>query len=364
MKWKSNVEEGLGLVVSMQGLVFTGNNSAELRDFDLPKLKATEVLIRIKASGLCGSDFESFRSDRGLRGPDGSFIAAGHEPAGVVEDAGALVTHFVSGDRVFVYHILGCGYCHSCRMGYPVSCSSPARAAYGGHRNGGHAEFLIAEERSLIHLPDDVSFLDGAMLACGFSTAFSATRKASITAGDIVLITGLGPVGVSVAIIAAALGAEVIGIDVDADRAAKSKEYGVAHTIVERDERNALDQVDGITGGRRADVAIDCTGSDQARHLCLESVGMWGRVIFIGFGGGQLTIDVPRLVITKQLLLRGSWVSSLAESEDAVRLISRHNVHPDRMASETYDLAHGAEAYRSFNAGAPGKIAIVMTGDA
>lgn len=346
-------------MAEMRGLVFTGNNKAELRDFAVPTPKPTEVLIRISASGLCGSDFHSYRSDEGLRGPDGSFIAAGHEPAGVVQEVGSLVTDFGAGDRVLVYHILGCGYCHSCRMGYPVSCSSPARAAYGGQRNGGHAEFLVAEDRSLIHLPDEVSFIDGAMVACGFSTAFSATRKASITAGDIVLVTGLGPVGTSVAMIAEALGAEVIGVDLDANRAAKATEFGVAHTIVGGDEENVLREIEEITGGQHVDVAIDCTGSDQARHLCLASAAVWGRVIFIGFGGGQLTIDVPKLVITKQLLMRGSWVSSLAESEGAVRLIARRNVHPDRMVTETYDLAHGADAYNSFNAGAAGKLAIV-----
>ncbi|RMB60226.1 zinc-binding dehydrogenase [Tessaracoccus antarcticus] len=343
----------------MDGLVFIGNSKAEIRDFEVPAPGPTEVLIRIRASGLCGSDFHTYDTEEGLRGPDGAFIAAGHEPAGEVEEVGELVTGFSPGDRVSAHHLLGCGYCRSCLMGYPVSCSSSARAAYGGHRNGGHAEYLLAESRSLIHLPDNVSFIDGAMVACGFSTAFSACRKATITAGDFVLVAGLGPVGLSVAMIASSLGAIVMGVDIDRARAEKSREFGIVHTVSSSAEADAVEEVNHFTGGHRVDVAIDCTGSDAARHLCLEAAAVWGRVVFIGFGGGDLSVNVAELFIMKQLTVKGSWVSSMAESSEAVRLISRLNLHPDRMVTATYGLREGVAAYKAFKKGAPGKLAIV-----
>lgn len=343
----------------MRGLVFTGDSKAEIREFPTPVPTPTGVVLRIRASGLCGSDFHSYDTSEGLRGSDGSFIVSGHEPAGIIEEVGSLVSGFLPGDRVSVHHLLGCGHCRSCLMGYPVSCSSSSRAAYGGQRNGGNADFLLAEARSLIKLPEDVSFVDGAMVACGFSTAFSAIRRSSVTAGETVLVTGLGPVGLSVAMIADSLGAVVIGVDIDSERAAQSAGFGVSHVISDPSEAAVLEQVDTITGGEGADFAVDCTGNDGARLLCLNAAAVWGRVTFIGFGGGELTIDVPELVIMKQLTLRGSWVSSIAESAEAVRLISRTNLHPDRMITATYELSRGAQAYEAFSAGAPGKLAIV-----
>lgn len=346
-------------MTTMQGLTFLGNSRAELSTFDVLDPGPTQVLIRMKASGLCGSDLHSYVPGTGLRSPEGAYIAAGHEPAGVVVATGSLVSGFTSGDRVLAYHILGCGYCHNCRLGYQVNCSSASRAAYGGQRNGGHAEFMLAEDRSLIHLPAEASFVDGAMAACGFSTAYSATRKAAVTAGDLVLVSGLGPVGMAVALICADLGAEVIGVDPNSERAIAAEKFGVKHAVAETREDVALSEVLQLTDGKGCDVAVDCSGNDQARHLCLSGASEWGRVVFVGFGGTGVTVDAAKLIITKQLTLRGSWVSSIGQMEDAVHLIARRNLHPDSMIARTFALQEGAEAYELFAAGAVGKMAIV-----
>jgi threonine dehydrogenase-like Zn-dependent dehydrogenase len=347
-------------MTTMQGLTFPGDSRAALATFAVPEAGPSQVVIRIKASGLCGSDLHSYHAADGLRAPGtGEHIVAGHEPCGVVEAVGSAVTTFAPGDRVLAYHILGCGYCHNCRLGFQVSCTSPARAAYGGQRNGGHGEFMLAEDRSLIRLPEAVSFIDGAMVACGFSTAYAATRRAGVRAGDRVVITGLGPVGTAAAMICADLGAEVIGVDLNAERAAAAQKLGVTHALSMPGELEALEAIREITAGHGVDAAIECSGSDQGRHLCLAAAAVWGHVVYVGFGGSEVAINAPKLIIQKQLTLRGSWVSSMAEMEEAVRLIAHRDLHPDSMISRIFSLSEGAEAYKLFAAGAVGKFAIV-----
>jgi threonine dehydrogenase-like Zn-dependent dehydrogenase len=346
-------------MATMPGLVFLGGSRSELREFQVPEPRPTEVVIRVMASGLCGSDLHSYRSPDGLRSPrTGEFIVAGHEPAGVVERIGSQVTAFAPGDRVLAYHILGCGLCHNCRLGYPVNCTSPGKAAYGGQRNGGHAEFMSAEERSLISIPGQVSFIDGATVACGTSTAYAATRRAGIGPGDQVLITGLGPVGLAAAMFAADMGAEVIGVDPNVERAEFAKRHGVHHMAGGADPEETAEQVRELTGGRGCHAAVECSGSDAGRLLCLKAAATWGRVAFVGFGGTALTVNAAEVLILKQLSLHGSWVSSMAQMEDVPRLLRARDLHPDAMVTRQYRLPDGPEAYTAFDGGSVGKLVI------
>lgn len=345
---------------TMLGLVFPGNSTAELRELSVPDPAPTEVRLRIQASGLCGSDFMSYRSPEGLRNPGtGDLVIAGHEPAGIVDAVGSHVTAFAPGDRVLAYHILGCGFCHQCRLGYPVSCTSTSRVAYGGQRHGGHGEYMTAEERSLIALPPQLSFIDGATVACGTSTAYAATRRAEVRAGDRVLVTGLGPVGLAVAMFAADAGAEVIGLDPNLDRADFARQYGVHHLVTSTTEEEALEQIAEVTVSRGVSVAIDCSGSDAARQLALRAASTWGRVVFVGIGGGAMTVDAAEIFILKQLSLHGSWISSLAQMEEVVSLLRDRDLHPDAMVTTSYDLAESPGAYEAFSAGSVGKLVVV-----
>ena len=104
---------------------------------------------------------------------------------------------FKKKDRVIVYHISGCGLCNDCRRGYMISCTSKSRAAYGWQRDGGMSEYILADEKDLILLPDELTYTDGAQVACGFGTVYEGIEKIGISGNDQVLITGLGPVGLA-----------------------------------------------------------------------------------------------------------------------------------------------------------------------
>ncbi|MBA2682581.1 MAG: alcohol dehydrogenase catalytic domain-containing protein, partial [Ktedonobacteraceae bacterium] len=170
----------------MEGVVLPGNRQVSMQEFPVPEPDHGQVLIRMKASSLCGSDLRAiYRPQNQGVGPEAyAGVIAGHEPCGIIEQVGPGVRRFKAGDRVVIYHIAGCGLCRDCRSGWMINCTQPGRAAYGWQRAGGHADFLLADERTLVALPDELSYLDGAMVACGMGTAYAACLRANISGRD------------------------------------------------------------------------------------------------------------------------------------------------------------------------------------
>ena len=283
-------------------------------------------------------------------------MIAGHEPCGIVEETGPGVKTFRPGDRVIVYHIAGCGLCRNCRAGWYISCTSPERAAYGWQRDGGHAPFLLAEESTLVRLPDWLTYLDGAIVACGLGTAFAACVRAAVSGRDTVLVTGLGPVGMGASLLCRSLGARVLAVEGIPERRSLATTLGFEDVITPGSD--ALRQLMDATDGHGVEVAIDCSGNAQARRLCLEATREWGRAVYVGEGGTVEFSPSPHL-IHKQISLYGSWVCSLPQMEELVEHLVRWRLHPDVTVTHRFPLERGREAYEVFDAGGTGKVAIV-----
>ncbi|MBC8164192.1 MAG: alcohol dehydrogenase catalytic domain-containing protein [Roseiflexaceae bacterium] len=191
----------MGAVI--RGVLLPGQRQVELRNFAIPTPGQGQVLIKMRASSICGSDIRAIYREHLGHGPEAyQNVIAGHEPCGQIVDVGPGCRRFRVGDRVVLYHISGCGLCHDCREGYMISCSSPLRSAYGWQRDGGHAEYMLAEETTCVALPDALSYVDGALVACGFGTAYEALTRMQVAGRDRVLITGMGPVGMGAALLA------------------------------------------------------------------------------------------------------------------------------------------------------------------
>jgi threonine dehydrogenase-like Zn-dependent dehydrogenase len=329
-----------------------------MREFPVPDPGPGQVLLRMKASSLCGSDLRAIYRpiDQGVGAEAYQGVIAGHEPCGQIEKVGPGVRQFTVGDRVIVYHIAGCGLCHDCRGGWYISCSGDGRGAYGWQRDGGHAEYMLAEVQSLVALPDELTYVDGAMVACGFGTSYSACSRAGISGRDRVLITGLGPVGLGTAMLCQAMGAAVIGVEAVPERIELARRMGI-ETIVEPGE-GALPSLMEHSDGHGFEVAIDCSGNAQARHLCLEAAREWGRVVFVG-EGGTVSFEPSPLVIHKQLTIYGSWVCSITQMEDLVEHLVRWNLHPEQIVTHRFSLDDAQQAYELFDTGKTGKVAIV-----
>jgi threonine dehydrogenase-like Zn-dependent dehydrogenase len=344
----------------MRGVYLPGDRRIEIRQLPDPVAGPGQVVLRVHASTICGSDLRAIYREHLGTGPEAyQNVVAGHEPCGEVIEVGPGCRTVRVGDRAVVYHISGCGRCADCRRGYQISCSSPLRRAYGWQRDGGHADLLLADERDLVTLPAELSYLDGACVACGFGTAYEALRRAGVTGADTVLITGLGPVGLAAGMLARALGADrVVGTDPSPSRRADALRLGAASAAI--DSAEAADRLPELLGPDGADVAVDCSGAGSAQLMAVQHTRRWGRTVFVG-EGGELTLDVSRDVIHRQLTVLGSWVTSVGRMAELLTLLPGWDLHPDRIVTDAFSLADADAAYRLADAGTGGKVGIVPT---
>jgi threonine dehydrogenase-like Zn-dependent dehydrogenase len=349
---------------TMTGVVLPGNSTVELEEFAVPTPGPGQVLLKMRASSICGSDIRAiYRAHLGT-GAEGyrPGTIAGHEPCGEIVEVGPDCKESAVGDRVIVYHISGCGCCDDCRAGYMISCHSDHRAAYGWQRHGGHAPYLLAEENNLIHLPDNLSYLDGALIACGFGTAWEAITRIGVNGRDRLLVTGMGPVGLAAAMLGRALGAsDIIGVDTSASRLEFARRLGAIDHAVTSDEQ-ALDRILEITHGSGCEASIDCSGAPAARVLALKGTRQWGRCAFVG-EGNDVRFDVSPDLIHRQITLHGSWVTSIPHMSELTERLSRWDLHPDVTVTHKFNLEQADEAYRVAAEAQSGKVAIVFNGD-
>jgi threonine dehydrogenase-like Zn-dependent dehydrogenase len=311
------------------------------------------------ASTICGSDIRCIYHEHLGKGPEGyQGVIAGHEPAGQIVEKGPGCRSFQVGDRVIVYHISGCGICNDCRRGYMISCTnSQFRRAYGWQRDGGMAEFMIAEEKDLVRLPDQLSFADGAQVACGFGTVYEGLQKIGICGNDAVLITGLGPVGLAAGALARKLGAErIIGIDVLPERLELARNLGVCDVTLSAGPEN-VSQVLDLTGGHGVERAVECSANAQARATAISATRKWGKIVMVG-EGGTVTFNPSPDMIHDQKTIYGSWVTSTWLMEELVERLVRWNLHPEEIITHRMPLEQAGEAYALMASGRCGKVAV------
>ena len=315
---------------TMKGAILPGNSTVELRDFEIPKPRFGQVLIKTMASTICGSDIRCIYREHVGKGPEAYIpgTIAGHEPCGQIVEEGQGLRRFKKGDRVIVYHISGCGVCHDCRKGYYISCKSKYRRAYGWQRNGGMAPYILADEKDLIPLPEPLTYKDGAQVACGFGTVYEAIEKIGISGNHTVLVTGLGPVGLAALMLARAMGADkLIGVEMNDYRIDLAQKLGLADKIIKPGE-GALEEILEATGGHGAERAIDASANDQARQLAVRG-----------------TRD---------------WVTSLWKKEELTEHLVRWNIHPEKLITHEFPLEQAGEAYALMAGGNCGKVAVTF----
>ena len=344
----------------MRGVVFTGDSKLELIEFPDPTPGPRDVVLEIKASGMCGSDLKLYRPPAGAAfaalglKDSGAPVIAGHEPCGVV----AAVGHDVDprtvrvGDRVTLHHYQGCWTCPQCRTGWTQMCDRTA-IVYGVTGHGGHAPYMRAAVETVVALPDEVSFTTGAAISCGTGTAYGALLRLNVSARDTVAIFGQGPVGLSATQLAAAMGARVIAVDVSAERAQLAKDFGAAH-VIDASAEDPVEAIMALTNGKGAGKALDTSGAAAGRSAAVRCASAWGMVCFVG-EGGEVTLNVSPEIIRKQLTLVGSWTLSSAAQADCVRFIADHGIEVDKLFTDRWTLDRAEEAYKAFDKQAAGK---------
>ena len=344
----------------MQGIVFKGDRQLELRNFEDPTPGAGEVVLEIKASGMCGSDLKFYRSPAGeamkaLGFSSDAVVIAGHEPCGVVVAVGANVNPKQAriGQRVMVHHYRGCGACPHCSTGWQQLCVEGVKEVYGVTGNGAHAKYMKCPANTIVALPDELSFETGAAISCGTGTAWGALQRLELKGDQTIAIFGQGPVGLSTTQLAAALGARVIALDVSPDRLARAKEFGAAHVI----NPMATDPVAAIrelTDGLGAHATIDASSSPEARRQAVQSVRTWGKACLVG-EGGSMTLDVSPDMLRRQVTLIGSWTFSTVGQAECAKFIADREIDVDQLFTDRWKLDQAVEAYQLFDQQTTGK---------
>ncbi len=344
---------------TMRGAYLPGNSTTLLREVPVPEPGQGEVLLRMKASTICGSDIRCIYHEHLGKGPEGyQGVIAGHEPSGQIVKTGPGCRRFREGDRVIVYHISGCGVCGDCRRGYMISCTSDKyRRAYGWQRDGGMADYLLAEEKDLIGLPAPLTYADGAQVACGFGTVYEGLTKIGISGNDAVLVTGLGPLGLATGALCRKLGAaKIIGTDVIPERLRLAESLGFFDRVLEACG-DGVAQVRDLTEGRGVERAVDCSASATARAMAIRATRKWGKIVLLG-EGGSVTFEPSPDIIHDQKMIYGSWVTSTWLMEELVERLVRWNLHPADLITHRFALTEVGEAYALMSAGRCGKVAV------
>jgi threonine dehydrogenase-like Zn-dependent dehydrogenase len=347
---------------TMRGAILPGNSTVELKQFPIPSPGHGEVLIKMKSSTICGSDIRCIYHEHLGKGPEGyqKGMIAGHEPAGQIAECGPGCRRFKTGDRVIIYHISGCGVCNDCRRGYMISCTSEKyRRAYGWQRDGGMAEYMLAEEKDLVFLPEPLTYSDGAQVACGFGTVYEGLEKIGICGNDAVLVTGLGPVGLASAMLARAMGAaKIYGSEVIDERIAIAQKMNLFDAVLKAGPDNVA-RIRSLTGGYGVERSVDCSANDKARLTCIQATRKWGKIVFLG-EGGTCSFQPSPDIIHDQKTIYGSWVTNIWRMEELVERLVRWNIHPETLITHRFPLDRVGEAYALMASGKCGKVAVVF----
>jgi L-iditol 2-dehydrogenase len=332
----------------MKGLVkyARGSGNMEIRDVPEPNPGPGQVKIEVHAAGICGSDLHIFHdSIDGI--PINPPVVTGHEFAGVVAAVGENVSRWKVNDRVTSEAPVGiCGDCPHCRMGFYNICSN--RRTLGYWYNGVFTRYTVVPQERVHRLPDNIDFLAGALtepLACVTHATMELTR---IEAGDIVLVTGPGAIGLLAMQVAKAQGATVVvgGTGVDKERLALATQLG-ADRVVDITSEDIFAVIADLTGGRGADVLLECSGSPKAVDPGLLLTRKAGQYTQIGLFGKSLQVDFEKICF-RELKVTGSLGSTWTAWQKALKLMSAGKVNTKILVSDVLPITDWKIAFDKF----------------
>ncbi len=341
----------------MKALLLDAPGSLVMNETESPEPRAGEVLIRVAACGICGSDVHGYDGSSGRRIPP---LVMGHEAAGIVEAVGEGVRRFAVGARVTFDSTVYCGECFFCARGEINLCDR--REVVGVscqefRRNGAFAEMVVVPERIVHRLPDSMEFAEAAMLEA-VAVALHAVHLTKVIPETTVLVIGAGMIGLLIAQSLSALGCKrVLVSDVDETRLALARSLGATKTVC----ASGADLVKAIheaTEGRGVDAVLEAVGRDETIAAAIDAVKKGGTVTLVGNITPAVTLPLQK-VVSRQIRLQGSCASN-GEYPEAIALVSEGRIRVKPLITAVAPLEDGAEWFTRLHAREPNLMKIVL----
>src|SRR5919107_522799 len=348
----------------MRALVVTGPDDFGVRDVDRPAPGRFEVLCRVRAAAICGTDPHIIQGDYPGFWPKHWPLVPGHEWCGEIVDLGegAADLGWEVATRVAGTSHAACGYCRKCVEGRYNICENFGReglhSQYGHNANGAYAEYVVHSVRSVFPVPDVLSDEEAAMLDPA-GVALHTVMRGGHRPGDTVVVVGPGVMGLLVAECARALGAGRVIVVGRGLRLQKGRELG--YEAVDFSQADPVDAVRAATGGTGADVALECSGAPEAVGQCVEMVRKGGRVAVIGIPLEDARIPMPRTVLDEIDVV--GVRAAAGEVPRAIELAARGRIRLRELITHRYALEDFADAYATFTERRDGALKVIVRPD-
>jgi len=320
------------LPATMQ-VVATGNRKAWLVEQPVPQPQGPEVVVKLWAAPICGSNLGGFYGD-------GEAVNQGHEGAGEVV-AVAQSNLLKVGDRVVLAPLNACGQCVDCQHGDTILCTDRPDIF------GNFAQFTRVADVNCVRIPEDIDYVRASLLGCGLGPASEAIKRLGVRGFDTVVITGLGPVGLGAVALATFLGARVIAIDIEPYRQEIARKLG-ADLVLDFTDPELAAKIRTATGGRGIEKGIDCSGKEPAERLLIDLAANRGMIAFVGENGGTIPVSPSNDFIRKSLTVMGCWHMNMHDVPALFEFIRRAPDKVDLLISHRFAFEHVQQAFDIF----------------
>lgn len=341
----------------MKAMLLTEYQKLEIVDLPKPEISANDLLVQVKACGICGSDIHGWDGSTGRRKPP---LVMGHEAAGIVTAVGANVRGFAEGDRVTFDSTVSCGECFYCRKGSINLCEN--RQVLGVscdefRRNGAFAEYVVVPSRIAYQLPDNLPFEHAALIEA-VSIAVHAANRTPVTLGDTAVVVGSGMIGLLVVQTIRLSGcSRVIAVDLEDNKLELAKQFG-ADVGLNPKKCDVIQEVMKLTGGRGADAAIEVVGASATVNTAIDVTRRGGSICLVGNLSPKVEMPLQKLV-TRELSVYGSCASN-GEIPQCIDLLSRGAIQVQPLITALAKLDDGPAWFKRLYEGEPGAMKVVL----
>jgi len=338
----------------MKSAWFVGNRKIEIRDIPEPTLKDGEVMVAITKAALCGSELHQF-----FTATKEHLFVGGHELCGVVVGKTSDVNNVKIGQKIVIYPAKGCGHCFQCERGNISYCLANGKEKYaiGFTRNGGFAEKIAIDYKMCLPIPDDIDDEIGCLLVDVFGTTYHNISKLKIKENELVGIIGLGPLGIGASKVCMALGAKVIGIDINEYRIGLAKKIGVDKVINSKQE-NLKDKIMEISNNYGLNAIIEATGNSKVAQQAMELLGVEGRIGFLGENSNDVCFKPSAEMMCKELTFFGSRAFRIDEFTTIIKIAKKMQKEARSIITHRFSLEQVQEAFDVFATGNTGKVVL------